>query len=104
MRTHLSSTYHYQALDEYAHRSRNFGGRSETDSDWSTEDSRSKNDSLQTDDVTEDGVTGGGGAPHGGGGGGGAGEGEGEGEGEGGRTGTGTGTGTRLSAAPQSDI
>ena len=92
--SHLSFAYHYQALDEYAHRSRNFGGRSETDSDWSTEDDRSKKASLRTDEVTG-GVTGGGGAPHGDGrGGGGA-----AGEGEAGRT----VTGTRLSSAPQSD-
>ena len=92
--SHLSFAYHYQALDEYAHRSRNFGGRGETNSDWSTEDDRSKKASLRTDEVT-DGVTGGGGAPHGDGDGGcGA-----AGEGEAGRT----GTGTRLSAAPQSD-
>ena len=91
--SHLSSAYHYQALDEYAHRSRNFGGRSETDSDWSTEDDRSKKASLRTDEVT-DGVTGGGGAPHGDGGGGGGAAGEGE-------AGC-TGTGTRLSSAPQS--
>ena len=92
--SHLSSAYHYQALDEYAHRSRNFGGRSETDSDWSTEDDRSKKASLRTDEVTG-GVTGGGGAPHGDGGGGGGAAGEGE-------AGC-TGTGTRLSSAPQSD-
>ena len=42
----LTSTYHYQALDEYAHRSRNFGGRSDEDiNDWSTDDK--KNNSLQ---------------------------------------------------------
>ena len=96
--SHLSFAYHYQALDEYAHRSRNFGGRGETNSDWSTEDDRSKKASLRTDEVT-DGVTGGGGAPHGDGGGGGGGGGGAAGEGEAGRT----GTGTRLSAAPQSD-